>query len=192
MLRCQRRSSLLARAAAAGVLAAGAVPVAKHMPGHGRAAADSHVSLPRVEADRAALEADFAPFRNLADMPMAMTAHVVYTDLDPDRPATLSRAVIGVIREDIGFDGVLMTDDISMGALRGEIGANAAAALAAGCDLVLHCNGDRREMDAIASALPPMTPAAARRLEAARPRAAEPAEIALLREEFTTLTGQTA
>ena len=142
-----------ARAVADGLLAGGVLPVVKHMPGHGRAVADSHEALPVVEAPRALLDAeDFAAFRALADLPLGMTAHVVYPALDPERPATLSREAIRVIREDIGFDGLLMTDDISMGALSGRMAERAAAARKAGCDIVLHCNGERAEMEAVVAA----------------------------------------
>ncbi|WMS42420.1 beta-N-acetylhexosaminidase [Acuticoccus sp. MNP-M23] len=184
----------LAGAAAEGVLAAGALPVLKHIPGHGRAGVDSHVALPRVDADRAALQADFAPFRALSHLPMAMSAHVLYTALDPAAPATLSPSVIRLIREDIGFDGLLMTDDISMGALGGSIADNAAAALSAGCDCVLHCNGRMDEMERIASALPPISAEAARRVvrvdEARRPLPAD--DVAALRREFEALVGAAA
>ena len=153
-----------ARALAEGLLAAGVLPVMKHLPGHGRARADSHAELPRVTAPLQVLrDSDFAPFRALADLPLAMTAHVVYDALDPDRPATLSPAAIAAIRADIGFDGLLMTDDISMGALSGPVGALAAAAIAAGCDIVLHCNGDAGEAEAVADAVGPLTGRAAAR-----------------------------
>ncbi|UOM34534.1 beta-N-acetylhexosaminidase [Acuticoccus sp. I52.16.1] len=187
------RVAHLAGEAAAGVLAAGALPVVKHVPGHGRAAVDSHVSLPTVDAPRAALEADFAPFRALAGLPVGMTAHVVYEALDAARPATLSPVVVDVIRRDIGFAGLLMTDDISMGALTGDIGANAAASLAAGCDCVLHCNGDLDEMRAVAAALPPIAPDAARRLAAAHACLGPGrGDLAALREEFQALMGARA
>lgn len=180
----------LAGAAAAGVLAAGALPVVKHIPGHGRASVDSHREPPVVTAPREALEVDFEPFRALSALPLAMTAHVIYTALDAERPATLSPAVIGTIRENIGFDGLLMTDDISMGALAGDIGANAAAALGAGCDCVLHCNGDLAEMERIAAALPATSAAAAVRLDAATARLApHRADVAGLRAEFGALVG---
>lgn len=207
--------AVLARAVADGVLAAGAVPVVKHIPGHGRALADSHVALPRVAASRAALETDFAPFRALADLPVAMTAHVVYDAIDRDLPATLSPAVIAAIRADIGFGGLLLTDDISMGALgtgraghpsgaaakddRALLVGNACASLAAGCDIVLHCNGVLAEMEAIAAALPQLGDAAARRLDAAARRvdvaasgAAARAGIDALRAEFADLVALTA
>ncbi|MBJ3776516.1 beta-N-acetylhexosaminidase [Acuticoccus mangrovi] len=188
------RVAILAGAAAEGVLSVGALPVVKHIPGHGRAFADSHLSLPVVDASRAALDADFAPFRALAAMPAAMTAHVVYTALDASRPATLSPTVVGdTIRGEIGFDGLLMTDDISMGALTGDIGENAAAAIAAGCDCVLHCNGDLGEMERIAAALPPMGEAAARRLAACEAvLGREPGDLADERAEFVDLVGTPA
>jgi beta-N-acetylhexosaminidase len=156
----------LGRAAAEGLLQGGVLPVVKHIPGHGRALVDSHRDLPRVTLSRAALEAtDFAPFRALADMPWAMTAHIVYEAIDPDRPATLSPRVIGdIIRGSIGFDGMLISDDLSMGALTGDIAARAAATLAAGCDLILHCNAHIREMSDIAAAAQPLSDATMRRL----------------------------
>ncbi|WP_226581778.1 beta-N-acetylhexosaminidase [Acuticoccus sediminis] len=183
----------LAGAAMDGVLAAGALPVVKHVPGHGRACADSHFSLPVVDAPRDALERDFAPFRALAAAPLGMTAHVVYNALDTDLPATLSSTVLDLIRRDIGFDGLLMTDDISMGALTGDIGANARASLVAGCDCVLHCNGDMDEMTAVAGALGPIGPDAARRLDAAHAAlGAGPGDVTALREEFHSLVGAVA
>ena len=144
----------LARAHAAGLADGGVLPVIKHIPGHGRAKSDSHLSLPVVEASRAELETvDFPPFAAMADAPMAMTAHVVYTDLDATSPATLSRKVISrVIRKQIGFQGLLMTDDLSMKALTGSYAEKTHGALAAGCDVVLHCNGDMAEMQEVAAA----------------------------------------
>jgi beta-N-acetylhexosaminidase len=149
----------LGRAVAEACLAGGVLPVVKHTPGHGRARADSHHELPIVTASRAELEStDFLPFRLLADMPWAMTAHVVYAAYDEHRAATLSRTVIDrVIRGHIGFDGVLLSDDLNMKALAGDTGALAAASIEAGCDLALHCNGNLREMMRIAEALPPMS-----------------------------------
>jgi len=148
-------------------LAEGVLPVIKHIPGHGRALADSHLSLPVVVTDRATLTAtDFAPFRSLNAAPWAMTAHIVYTAIDAGQPATLSRAVIeGVIRSDIGFQGVLISDDLNMKALTGGLGKNGAACLAAGCDLALHCAGVLAEMLEIADALPHITPTSLARLE---------------------------
>jgi beta-N-acetylhexosaminidase len=164
----------LGRAMAEGLVAGGVAPVAKHIPGHGRATADSHHELPVVAASRAALEADFAPFRALADLPWAMTAHIRYLALDADRPATLSRSIVdGIVRRAIGFSGVLVTDDLSMKALGGTYAERARAALAAGCDVVLHCNGRRDEMaDVAAGAAGGISAEARRRLARARPRGA--------------------
>ena len=157
----------LGAAMAEGLLAAGVQPVGKHIPGHGRAVADSHLELPRV--DTANLEADFRPFAMNARLPWAMTAHVLYTALDPERPATLSPAVIGpIIRQRIGFDGVLVSDDLAMGALSGAAAARAAAALAAGCDLALYCTGDAEATAAVLSACQNVTPVALARMRAAR------------------------
>ncbi|MCA3560994.1 MAG: beta-N-acetylhexosaminidase [Aestuariivirga sp.] len=144
----------LARAHAAGFADGGVLPVVKHIPGHGRARADSHLELPVVDASRAELEAfDFPPFAAMADAPMAMTAHVVYTALDKTAPATLSKKVISsVIRGQIGFRGLLMTDDLSMKALSGSYAEKTQRALAAGCDVVLHCNGDMAQMEEVAAA----------------------------------------
>ena len=160
----------LARAVAEGLIAGGAIPVIKHIPGHGRARADSHKELPRVEASHAELSAhDFRPFHALADAPMGMTAHVVFEAIDPSAPATLSRKVIEtVIRGEIGFDGWLMSDDLSMKALSGSFEDRARASLDAGCDVVLHCNGDMAEMRAVASATRMMDDDATRRLQHAR------------------------
>ena len=179
----------VAAAVAEGVLAAGCLPVVKHIPGHGRATADSHFSLPTVRASRAELERDFAPFQALAHLPLAMSAHVTFSAID-DTPATLSPKVVGeVIRQQIGFDGLLMTDDISMRALRGDLGTLSRRALDAGCDAVLHCNGKMREMRTIADALPPMATAAQRRLDAACAalRPADAADLDALRAEFAAL-----
>ncbi|HXO02655.1 MAG TPA: glycoside hydrolase family 3 N-terminal domain-containing protein, partial [Stellaceae bacterium] len=165
------RVARLGRAACEGLLAGGVLPVVKHMPGHGRARVDSHQALPVVDAALAQLEAtDFAPFRALADMPWAMTAHVVFGAIDARRPATLSPVVIErVIRGSIGFAGVLVSDDIGMGALAGGFGAGgfgerAAGALAAGCDVAMHCSGRLDEMEAAAAGASPLTPEAAARI----------------------------
>jgi len=146
----------IAGAIAEGLMDGGVLPVLKHLPGHGRANADSHLSLPTVTADRTSLEAvDFAAFRPLARLPLGMTAHVVFSAFDPIAPATTSRTMVQeVIRDSIGFEGALMSDDISMGALSGAIAERAQAALAAGCDIVLHCNGRIGEMRAVAAAVP--------------------------------------
>ncbi len=164
----------LGAAAGAGLLEGGVLPVIKHIPGHGRAMVDSHRALPIVTASLAQLDAtDFAPFRALNAMPWAMTAHVLYTALDGDNPATLSAQVIGeTIRGRIGFDGVLLSDDVAMAALPGRPGARAAGALAAGCDVVLHCNGIMDDMIEIAAAAAPLTPAASRRVAAGGERGA--------------------
>ena len=148
------RVTKLARAVCEGLLEGGVLPVIKHIPGHGRARVDSHCACPVVETEAEELSrTDFSPFRALAAMPWAMSAHIVYMAIDPTAPATLSSRVISqVIRGAIGFDGVLVSDDLSMQALGGGIGERAGRALAAGCDLVLHCNGDRREMETIVSA----------------------------------------
>lgn len=148
----------MARACADGLMDAGCLPVLKHAPGHGRATVDSHLGLPRIDVPLAELrETDFAPFRALADLPMVMTAHIVLPEIDPDVPLTLSSAGIGYLRAKLGLAGMLMTDDISMGALEGDVTRRAARAMAAGCDLVLHCNGDLAEMKAIAEAVPERT-----------------------------------
>lgn len=154
------RVTAIGRAVANGMLAGGVLPIVKHMPGHGRATMDSHFDLPRVNADRADLEAlDFAPFRALNDLPMGMTAHLVYDAIDP-QPATLSSKIMQVIREDIGFDNLIMTDDISMKALSGTPAENAAGAIAAGCDVVLYCNAPLHDRIKVADAAGEMTPAA--------------------------------
>lgn len=151
--------ALLGRAQAEGLRRGGALPVIKHMPGHGRATVDSHRELPIVTARQKELAArDFVPFTALADLPLGMTAHVLYPDLDTDHPATLSRRIIAeVIRRRIGFQGLLFTDDLSMRALGGGIGQRAAAALAAGCDVALHCNGRRADMQSVAAFCSPLS-----------------------------------
>ncbi|MBN9545107.1 MAG: beta-N-acetylhexosaminidase [Alphaproteobacteria bacterium] len=143
----------LGRAQIEGLIEGGVLPVMKHIPGHGRAGADSHLALPRVEAEAEELSAsDFVTFRSLDLCPMAMTAHVVYDSIDPQRPATTSPKVIrDVIRGEIGFDGLLLSDDLSMQALDGPLDVRARAALFAGCDVVLHCNGKMDEMKLVAS-----------------------------------------
>ena len=161
-----RLVATLGRAACGGLLAGGVLPVIKHIPGHGRARADSHQELPIVDTgpeDLARL--DFAPFRALAEMPIAMTAHVVYAAFDDAAPATPSARVIdGVIRGTIGFDGLLLSDDLSMEALSGTVESRASAAIAAGCDAVLHCNGNFEEMSAVAAVVDELGSAAAARV----------------------------
>lgn len=142
-------------------LSGGVLPVLKHIPGYGRATVDSHRDLPRVDAPRTELDGwDFAPFAELRDIPMGMTAHIVFSEIDATAPATTSAKMMEVIRKDIGFDGLLMTDDLSMQALSGTVAERAAASIAAGCDIVLHCNGHAAEMQAVAAAAGEMTPAA--------------------------------
>lgn len=176
-----------ARATAEGLLAGGVLPVLKHIPGHGRATLDSHAALPRVPTDLATLQkTDFAPFRALADLPFAMTAHIVFDAIDPEHPITTSPEGIGFVRNRIGFEGFLMSDDISMRALSGAIAERAAACLRAGCDAVLHCNGDLAEMEAVAEACGELSVAAAARASRAlaRREAAAPAEIPALEAEL--------
>jgi beta-N-acetylhexosaminidase len=160
----------LGRAAAEGLLAEGVMPVIKHMPGHGRATVDSHASLPRVTAARDLLErTDFLPFRLLADLPWGMTGHLLFEAVDPEAAITVSaRGVKEVIRGHIGFDGLLLTDDLSMQALGGSLGDRANRALAAGCDVALHCNGKMAEMADIAGRTGPLTAVAGRRFDAGR------------------------
>jgi beta-N-acetylhexosaminidase len=159
-------------------LAGGVLPVLKHIPGYGRAAVDSHKDLPRVDAPRTELDAwDFAPFAALSDLPMGMTAHIVFSDIDPANPATTSARMMEVIRKDIGFDGLLMTDDLSMEALSGTVAQRAAASIAAGCDIILHCNGKADEMAAVAQASGVMTDAAITRANRALTLRKTPANI---------------
>ena len=160
------RVASLAGAVCAGLLDGAVLPVVKHVPGHGRARVDSHYACPRVETGFEELaNTDFAPFRALAAMPWAMTAHIVYSAIDPRAPATLSsRVVTEVIRGEIGFNGVLVSDDLSMRALGGGLGERTRQGLAAGCDLVLHCNGDPGEMKEVVTAARPISPVTAARL----------------------------
>jgi beta-N-acetylhexosaminidase len=181
----------IAGAFAQGLAEGGVLPVLKHIPGHGRATADSHHKLPVVTADRATLEAtDFAAFRPLAALPLAMTAHVVFTAFDPLAPATTSATIVRkVIRGSIGYRGLLMSDDISMGALSGSFGERTRAAIAAGCEVVLHCNGKMSEMLAVADAAPLLAGEAARRAAAAlaMKKPAVPLDLAGARAEFAGL-----
>jgi beta-N-acetylhexosaminidase len=186
----------IAGAIAEGLLAGGVLPVLKHLPGHGRAGADSHRTLPVVDTDRATLEAtDFAAFKPLAGLPLGMTAHVVFSAIDPVAPATTSVTMVrDVIRGTIGFRGLLMTDDISMGALSGSISERSRAALAAGCDVVLHCNGDLAEMAAVAGAVPDLAGESQRRAEAALSARAAPQDfdVAAARLMFTRMVAEDA
>jgi beta-N-acetylhexosaminidase len=174
----------LAGAAADGLLDGGVLPVVKHIPGHGRARTDSHEGLPVVDAPLVELDrTDFEPFRVLARFPLAMTAHVVYAAVDPEHPATTSPRVIAeVIRRGIGFHGLLLSDDLSMKALRGNLGARAEAALAAGCDIALHCNGRLDEAGEVAIAAPPLSGESAARAEAALRALKRPVEALNVRE----------
>jgi beta-N-acetylhexosaminidase len=160
----------IGRAAAEGLMAEGVMPVIKHIPGHGRATVDSHHALPQVAASRDTLErTDFLPFKLLADLPWAMTAHVLYQAIDPEAALTVSaRGVSDIVRGHIGFDGLLLSDDLSMQALGGSLGERAARSLAAGCDIALHCNGEMAEMAEVAARTGPMTRDAVRRFEAGR------------------------
>ncbi len=161
-------------AAARGLMRGGVLPVMKHIPGHGRAFADSHKELPLVAASRAELARDFAPFKANAGLPAAMTAHVVYQALDPANPATQSAKVIGeIVRGEIGFDGLLMTDDLSMHALTGSFFERAKKCFDAGVDLGLHCNGDLAEAAPVAEAAPKLAGKALERVQAARARVAQ-------------------
>jgi beta-N-acetylhexosaminidase len=186
----------LSRAVADGLLAGGVLPVLKHIPGHGRATADSHHGLPVVETDDATLDrTDFAAFRPLNDLPLGMTAHVVYTAIDPIAPATTSVTLVrDVIRGRLGFRGLLMGDDISMGALSGSIEARSRAAIAAGCDVVLHCNGELTEMQAVASAVPALAGPAAQRADAALARRGRASEhdLGALQAEWAALMDASA
>jgi beta-N-acetylhexosaminidase len=182
----------LGRAAADGLMAEGVDPVIKHVPGHGRAMVDSHYALPVVDIPEAELQAtDFAPFRALNDLPWGMTAHVVYTRIDPDSPATLSKKVVDrVIRGHIGFSGLLMTDDLSMKALGGGLAERASAALAAGCDIVLHCNGDMDEMIPVSEGAAAVTDRVLDRLQARADKKAavvEPDDTGALLDRLNTL-----
>ena len=169
----------IGRSACNGLLAGGVLPVIKHIPGHGRAGADSHKELPEVHASHHDLSmSDFVPFRALNDMPMAMTAHVRYHSLDNQAPATTSPGVISkVIRGEIGFGGLLMSDDLSMEALEGDFAHRTDACFAAGCDVVLHCNGTMREMQEIASVCPVLEGVSLERAQSATAMLVEPDEI---------------
>lgn len=184
----------IARALADAHLEMGVLPVVKHMPGHGRSINDTHHDLPSVTTDRATLNAtDFAPFRALADLPMAMTAHIIFSAYD-NLPATQSPAMIKAIREEIGFAGLLITDDLNMQALAGSLGQRAARSIAAGCDIALHCKGDMAEMLEVAAAAGVMTAAARARATAAlaQRRPAKSVDIAALEAEFSALLGEGA
>jgi beta-N-acetylhexosaminidase len=178
-----------------GLREGGVVGVIKHMPGHGRATADSHEALPVVEASREALERDFAPFRALKDAPMAMTAHVTYTALDPNACASLSPLVIGdLIRGEFGFDGLLMSDDLGMKAVGGPVAERARGALSAGCDIALHCSGVLADNAALCASAPEIGEAALRRLERAMawPEPQATGDVAVHAERRDRLLGAAA
>ena len=187
--------AVLGRAAAEGMMAGGVLPVMKHIPGHGRAFADSHLELPVVQTEAEALFAhDFKPFLINADLPAAMTAHVVYTAFDAKNPGTVSRKVIQThIRGTIGFDGLLISDDLSMKALRGTFQQKAKRALRAGCDVVLHCNGIMDEMRAVAEATPLLSKDAVRRIKnamAATRHTPEPLDVVDARARLQSALAQ--
>lgn len=181
----------LGEAVCEGLLAGGVIPVIKHIPGHGRADQDSHKALPRVAARMGELAAvDFRPFSALCAMPWAMTAHVVYTAIDPENPATTSKIVIDqIIRGELDFDGVLISDDVGMEALSGTFAERGLAALAAGCDLALHCSGNLSEMAELLEAVPEVDDQAARRLARAENRLppSTDEDMEALRAEIKTL-----
>jgi len=181
----------LGRAAAEGMLAGGVLPVIKHMPGHGRAFADSHKDLPVVHADFDTLDAwDFAPFKALSDMPIAMTAHVVFTAVDPNHPATTSKKAVKLMRGHLGFGGLILSDDLSMKALSGSLRERAEASLKAGCDIVLHCNGDLAEMASVAEGVRKLKGKSAERADAALARIVhtpEPLDYREARDRFDAI-----
>lgn len=184
----------IARAVTEGLERGSVLPVLKHIPGHGRATADSHFRLPTVDTSREELErTDFAAFQPLADLPMAMTAHVVFSALDPAKPATTSATIIDqVIRGRIGFQGLLMSDDVSMNALEGTIADRTRSSIAAGCDVVLHCNGKLDEMRQVAAEVPELSGKALERAEAALAarKPAQPFDRTAARAELETLIGR--
>ena len=158
----------IGRAVADGLLDGGVLPVLKHIPGHGRATLDSHKELPRVSAKRAGLEAvDFAAMRALADLPLGMSAHIVFEDIDASGPATTSPVMVDLIRNDIGFSGLLMSDDLSMQALEGDVSTRARKSRDAGIDLILHCNGNMAEMHSVVDAVGNFTPDGQKRADLA-------------------------
>lgn len=181
----------IARAVTDGLEQGGVLPVLKHIPGHGRATADTHFKLPTVDTGRDELErTDFAAFKSLADLPMAMTAHVVFSAVDPAHPATTSATMIAqVIRAAIGFQGLLMSDDVSMNALAGTIAERTRAIFAAGCDVALHCNGNIEEMREVAGQTPELRGRALERANAALAarKAPQPFDRAAARTELDAL-----
>jgi beta-N-acetylhexosaminidase len=187
------RVAAMGRAVAEGLLAGGVAPVIKHMPGHGRARADSHYELPVVDAARDDLKRDFAPFAALNDLPMAMSAHVLYTAIDESRPATASSTVVArVMRGEIGFDGLILSDDVSMKALEGPYERRAAAIIDAGLDIVLHCNGELDQARAVASAAPQLSGPSLRRAKAALASisAPQPFDVAKGERQLAAITAE--
>ncbi len=186
----------IGRAAAQGLISGGVLPVMKHIPGHGRAFADSHLELPVVDAPLEDLrQSDFLPFKAMNDCPMAMTAHIVYRAIDAENPATTSAKMISeVIRGEIGFEGLLMSDDVSMKALSGDFASRTDAIFSAGCDVVLHCNGVMDEMRAVASATPALHGVAAERAERAMSSrtAQDETKEAAIRLEFEAMVASAA
>ena len=180
----------LARQMYDGLLTGGILPAIKHIPGHGRSLVDSHLELPRVHATYDELQTDFEPFKEFKNSPFAISAHIIFAALDENNPATISSAVISkIIREEIGFKGCLITDDISMNALPGSIGERTNSALNAGCDLVLHCNGKMHEMKAVARAAQALTDLAKERAMSGLKNVVDKQEVNIekAREEFTQL-----
>jgi beta-N-acetylhexosaminidase len=176
--RTPEKVAVLARAAMVGLMSGGVLPVVKHVPGHGRAISDSHHTLPVVGAAKKDMQQnDFSTFAAFADAPMAMTAHVVYEAFDREHPATHSRKIVRIIRKQIGFDGLLMTDDLSMHALAGSMAERVGRAIEAGCDMMLHCNGDLAEMQAVAEAAGELKGRALRRARAALKQLRKPAKF---------------
>jgi len=186
--------AVMGRAACEGFLAGGVLPIVKHIPGHGRAGADSHAALPIVDsAYDEILATDFYPFQVCADMPLAMTAHVLYRAIDKKHPATTSKKAIGLIRDVIGFDGLLICDDLSMNALSGHLSRRARDSVRAGCDVLLHCNGSLPQMTEVIAETPKLKGHALRRTEAAFRRllkTPEPLDLAAARVRLTLAMGR--
>jgi beta-N-acetylhexosaminidase len=180
--------AIMGRAACEGLLAGGVLPIIKHIPGHGRAGADSHAALPIVDTPlNDIIATDFYPFQVNADMPLAMTAHILYRAIDKKHPATTSKACIKMIRDVIGFDGLLICDDLSMNALSGGLGKRARDSIKAGCDVLLHCNGQMDQMIEVVAAAPKLKGEALRRAEDALRRilaVPEPLDVAAARTRF--------
>lgn len=188
------RVAALGHSVRTGLMSGGVLPVVKHLPGYGRASVDPHISLPVTNVSREALEIDLAPFKAHADAPMGMTAHLIIEAVDNEYPATTSGPVIDLIRDEIGFDGLLMTDDISMGALSGSIAERTEESIGAGCDVVLHCNGDMTEMMSVAGAAGVLEGDALRRAKAvdAIPRDVDDIDLEMVAARYEMITGELA